>query len=106
MGKNIKFFHDDNNTPCARGPVSEKLLTVFLETDIQGDTVILSALMDDIWAVENGHSESREFFGNAHTVTLTAEIATIKSEQDEAAPSYTTKLKHLTEVLQDWEAFI
>lgn len=106
MGKNIKFYHDDNNIPCARGPLSEKLLTVFLETDIQGDTIILNALMDDIWAVENGHSETREFFGNAHTVTLTIDSATIQSELDEAEPSYTTKLKHLTEVLQDWEAFI
>lgn len=106
MGKNLKFFHDDSSIPCARGPLSEKLLTVFLETDIQGDTIILSALLDDIWAVENGHSESREFYGNAHTVILTADTATIKSEIDENAPSYNTKLKHLTEVLQDWEAFI
>lgn len=106
MSKNLKFFHDNNNIPCARGPLAEKSLTVFLETDIQGDTIILSALLDDIWAVENGHSESREFYGNAHTVTLTADTATIQSEVDENAQTYTTKLKHLTEVLQDWEAFI
>ncbi len=106
MGKNLKFYHDENNIPCARGPLSEKMLTTFLETDIQGDTIILSALLDDIWAVENGHAESREFFGNAHTVTLTRDSAMIQSEVDESAPSYTSKLKHLTEVLQDWEAFI
>ena len=106
MGKNLKFFHDENNIPCARGPISERLLTIFLETDIQEDSLILSALLDDIWAVENGHADEREFYGNAHTVTLTAETVIIQSEVDEDALSYSTKLKHFTEVLQDWEAFI
>lgn len=106
MAKNIRFYRDQNDIPCARGPVSEKMLMVFLETDIQEDTIILSALLDDIWAVENGHTESREFYGNAHTVIITPETVSIKSEADEDAEVYESKLKHFYEVLLDWEAFV
>ncbi len=106
MAKNLKFFRDDNDIPRARGPIAEKMLTIFLETDIQEDTIILQALLDDIWAVQNGHADSREFYGNAHTVTMTPEIITIESEADRQSDIYTTKLKHFHEVLMDWEAFI
>ncbi|HBR95821.1 MAG TPA: hypothetical protein DD979_00370 [Gammaproteobacteria bacterium] len=106
MARNLRFFRNDNDIPCARGPVAEKILTVFLETDIQEDTIILQALLDDLWAVQNGHADAREFYGNAHTVTMTPETVTIQSEADETGPVYSTKLKHFHEVLLDWEAFI
>lgn len=106
MAKNLKFYRDDNDIPCARGPVNERLLTVFLETDIQEDTIILQALLDDLWAVQNGHADSREFYGNAHTVTMTPDAITIESEADEESEKYTAKIKHFQEVLLDWEAFI
>ena len=106
MARNLKFYRDDNDKPCARGPISERMLTIFLETDIQEDTIILQALLDDLWAVQNGHADSREFYGNAHTVTMTPETITIESEADDEAEVYTTKLKHFHEALLDWEAFI
>ncbi|MCB1755704.1 MAG: hypothetical protein KDJ38_09290 [Gammaproteobacteria bacterium] len=106
MPKKLSFFRDNNDIPHARGPLGEKVLTVFLETDIQEDAIILQALLDDLWAVQNGHTDSREFYGNAHTVVMTPETVTIQSEADETSKPYTTKLKHFHEVLLDWEAFI
>jgi hypothetical protein len=106
MAKNLKFYRDDQHKACARGPLSEKGLCNFLETDIQDDESILQALLDDLWAVDNNHVTSREFFGNAHTVTMTSQSITINCEADETSQTYTTKLKHFHEVLLDWEAFI
>ena len=106
MPKKISFFRDDNDMACARGPVDEQLLTVFLETDIQEDTLILQRLLDDIWAVQNGHDDAREFTGNAHTVLMNGEQITIQSEADADTPPYNTSLNHFYEVLLNWEAFI
>lgn len=106
MPKKLSYFRDNNDIPRARGPVAEKMLAVFLETDIQEDAIILQALLDDLWAVQNGHADSREFFGNAHTVIITPEKVTIESEAEEQSATYSTKLKHFHEVLMDWEAFI
>ncbi len=106
MAKKLRFFRDKNDIACARGPLVEHLLTVFLETDIQEDTIILQALLDDLWAVQNGHAESREFYGNAHTVTMTPKEVSIASEADEDAQTYTTSTLHFHEVLLDWEAFV
>ncbi|MDO6461465.1 hypothetical protein Q4485_12215 [Granulosicoccaceae sp. 1_MG-2023] len=106
MAKNLKFYRDELDVARARGPISEKLLTIFLETDLQDDTIALQALMDDLWAVEHGHADEREFTGNAHTVVIKPEGIVISSNADEAQPDYVAKLKHFSDVLQDWEAFI
>lgn len=105
MAKNLKFYRDDLDVARARGPVSEKLLTVFLETDLQDDTIALQALMDDLWAVEHGQADEREWTGNAHTVTMKPGEVVISCNADDHE-DYVTKFKHFTEVLQDWEAFI
>ncbi len=136
MAKNINLFFDEDGSPRARGPASEKLLMAFLETDIQGSDYICNELINDITAIEDESAESREFNGNAHSVTISAEGVTIEctvidSEDagdgaeataamtvDNTASSnaqststdnpliYTTGLKHFREVLEDWEAFI
>ncbi len=91
---------------CAKGPVEEHLLTVFLETDIQEDMLILQTLLDDIWAVKNNHDDMREFAGNAHTVIITSDEVTLESTLNESEPKYTTNINHFHEVLLNWEAFV
>lgn len=95
----------------------------FLESDVQGSEYICHDLMNDITAVEDGSIESREFIGNAYCVNITADAVVISSNIDDveepepAAESdakadtgieseYRTSLKHFSEVLADWEAFI
>ncbi len=106
MVKRLRFYRDDNDMACAKGPVEEKLLTVFLETDIQEDTLLLQTLLDDLWAVENGHADMREFTGNAHTVIMTTDNVTIECTVDCDWSDYITSIKHFQEVLLNWEAFI
>jgi len=71
MARNLKFFFDNNGTPRARGPASERVLMTFLETDVQGSDHVCHDLMDDVTAIEDETAETREFIGNAHSVTIT-----------------------------------
>ncbi len=94
----------------------------FLETDVQGSDHVCHDLMDDLTAIEDGTDESREFIGNAHSVTLSADgvvlqalhvapDASAEPTASAATPTdetqtYTAPLKHFREILEDWEAFI
>lgn len=119
MARNHRFFFDTNGIPRARGPASERLLMVFLETDVQGSDHVCHDLMEDLVAVEDGSDESREFTGNAHSLTLTADGIVLEAlhaedngagdENDAQVPTptrYEAPLKHFREILEDWEAFI
>ena len=124
MARNLKFYFDDQGSPCARGPQSEQLLMTFLETDVQGDDHICHDLMEDILAIESDSDETREFTGNAHTVVMKHEEISIEchaidddsdsakpeksdKKQENAVPkTYTTSLRHFREIVEDWEAFI
>lgn len=83
MAKNLKLFFDSDGSPRARGPSSEKLLMAFLEADVQGSDHICHNIMDDITAIEDESAESREFYGNAHSVVITADGVTIECTIDD-----------------------
>jgi len=115
MAKNLKFYFDNFGVPRARGPHSERLLMNFLESDVQGSDHICHDLMNDLTAIEDETAESREFIGNAHSVSITAEGVVINCNIDHAPDpndssagetEYQTGLKHFREILADWEAFI
>lgn len=115
MAKNLNFYFDNNGVPRARGKQSEKLLMSFLETDVQGSDYICHDLMNDLTAIEDESAESREFIGNAHSVSISANGVTIANNIDDVATDpaadgetgeYNTSLKHFREILEDWEAFI
>lgn len=103
MARNHKFFFDKDGSPKARGPAAEKVLMTFLEVDVQGSDHICRDLMDDLTAIEDKSDDSREFIGNAHTVTIEPDGVTIESA---ATAPYNVPLKHFREILEDWEAFI
>ena len=128
MARNHKFFFDNQGSPKARGPASEKVLMTFLEVDVQGSDHICRELMDDVTAIEDESDDLREFIGNAHTVTIAPSGVVIAANLPDAgdpastpAPAsnaassdvpmplhqpYHVALKHFREVLEDWEAFI
>lgn len=129
MNRNLKFFHDKEGTPRARGPHAEQVLMTFLETDVQGSDHVCHDIMDDLTAIEDRSADVREFEGNAHGVTITPEGVLIRPRDapvpDQApgaaalqnvslpadAPAagqaeYRTSLKHFRQILEDWEAFI
>ena len=104
MARNHKFFFDQDGSPRARGPAAEKTLMTFLEVDVQGSDHICRDLMDDLTAIEDESDDSREFIGNAHTVTIAPAGVTIAGANIEEP--YLVPLKQFREVLEDWEAFI
>lgn len=106
MAKNLKFYFDEKGQPCARGPQSEHVLLGFLENDVRGDDHICHDLMEDITAIEESAEESREFNGKTCKVTIEASGITIETLKTEPAEVYQTGLKHFSEILEDWEAFI
>lgn len=78
----------------------------FLEVDVQDSDHICHDLMDDVTAVEDGSADLREFEGNAHSVTISAnEIVIICRDRSDNA-EYRASLKHFREIIEDWEAFI
>ena len=115
MARNHNFFFDKDGSPRARGPASEKVLMTFLEVDVQGSDHICHDLLEDLTAIEGESDDSREFIGNAHSVTITADGVVIDRLQgshhqgEDIATTdhpYTVALKHFREILEDWEAFI
>ena len=127
MARNHKFFFDHDGSPKARGPAAENVFMNFLEVDVQGSDHICRDLMDDLTAIEDESDDSREFIGNAHHVTITAdgvlitpnlpscplhsidpEVAqtTVQSDEQTGEQGYLVALKHFREILEDWEAFI
>ena len=115
MARNHNFFFDKDGSPRARGPASEKILMNFLEVDVQGSDHICHDLMEDLTAIEDESDDSREFIGNAHSVTITPDGVVIDRLQGnnvdgdsttEPDGPYTVALKHFREILEDWEAFI
>ena len=107
MGRNHKFFFDAERTPRARGPVAERTLMAFLETDVQGSDHVCRDLMDDLIAIEDGSDDQREFVGNAHRVTMDRDGVLVEPlDAADGRGSYRTARKHFREVLEDWEAFI
>ena len=109
MARNHKFFFDTDRTPRARGPMSERVLMLFLENDVQGSDHVCHDLMDDLVAIEDGSDDEREFIGNAHAIVQSREgvrIAPLVDGAPDVDTAYRTSLKHFREVLEDWEAFI
>ncbi len=115
MARNHNFYFDKDGSPRARGPASEKVLMTFLEVDVQGSDHICHDLMEDLTAIEDESDDSREFIGNAHSVTITPDGVVIDRlhdgnlEGDDGSAAdhpYNVALKHFREILEDWEAFI
>lgn len=86
MARNHKFFFDTDGSPKARGPATEKVFMTFLELDVQGSDYICRDLMDDLTAVEDESDDSRDFIGNAHHVTITAEGVLITPNLPDSPP--------------------
>ena len=91
MARNHKFFFDNQGSPKARGPASEKVLMTFLEVDVQGSDHICRDLMDDVTAIEDESDDLREFVGNAHTVTIAPTGVVITVNLPDAADSVPTQ---------------
>ncbi|HWM90377.1 MAG TPA: hypothetical protein VN493_06380 [Thermoanaerobaculia bacterium] len=82
------------------------LLTRYLESDIQGSATSAQRLLDLLERIDAGEIERWEETGNAHTLELGPDGATIVSEWDEEAPPQQVSLAELRDALTGWLALL
>lgn len=78
------------------------LLACFLESDIQGSATSARRLLDLLDRIDTGEIERWEETGNAHTLELGPDGATIVPEWDEEALPQRVSLAELRDALNGW----
>jgi uncharacterized protein YacL (UPF0231 family) len=102
----LEFYWDVDGTPRARGEGRGQVVARFLESDLQDSTAAAHEVLRAIDAVAIGRADSWERTGNAHTLTLSPESATLQDEIDEDAEPYRLPLPEIREVVADWVSFL
>ncbi len=85
---------------------SRDLIAQYLVSDVQESPEVTLLLLDLVDQVASGDLESWEGTGNAFTLTLTAEGATIQPEFGSDDEPRRVSLDDLREALDDWLAMI
>jgi uncharacterized protein YacL (UPF0231 family) len=102
----LEFFWDAEGDARARCKGKAKVIAGFLESDLQDSTRAAHEVLRAIDDVESGRETSWEMTGNAHTLTLTPDGASIVDEMDDEAEPYILSLAAFREVLADWVSFL
>lgn len=99
MTDTLTFTRDSDGAPCVKGE-DERLIT-FIETELQ-ESVTISK---DLLAMLQDDSDS-EFHGNAHSVLIRKETATIEANFDDEAPDRRLDREELSALVTRWITFI
>jgi uncharacterized protein YacL (UPF0231 family) len=102
----LELYRDSAGDPRARGKGHDKRLAGWLESDLQGSPAAAREVLHAIDRVEAGREPSWERTGNAYTLTLSPEGATIQDENDEGAAPHALSLPELRKTVGDWLAFL
>jgi uncharacterized protein YacL (UPF0231 family) len=102
----IHFHWDDDGLPRARARGRGQALAGFLESDLQDSPAAAREVLHALDRVESGHAPSWERTGNAYTLTLSPQGATIQDEQAEDAEPQSVPLAALREGLSGWIQFL
>jgi uncharacterized protein YacL (UPF0231 family) len=99
----LEFFRDERGDPRARAldGREHEVLAGFLESDVQGSAAFGLEILEAVDAVEAGRLSAWTHTGNAHTLTLAADGATIEPDFYEAAPGL-VPLADLRAALAGW----
>jgi RPA family protein len=98
----ISCYRDDTGLLRAKAADKDRLLAVFLETDIQEDKAMAAELLKQINILRKGKKRRYETSGNAHTITLTPKTVSIASLFDEEARPYRIDLSLFQKALTQW----
>lgn len=107
----LEFYWGAEGDARARCKGAGRALAGFLESDLQDSPRAAQEVLRAIHAVESGQRESWERTGNAYTLTLSPEGASIQDEtmQDEMdgeAEPYSLSLAALRQAVGDWANFL
>jgi uncharacterized protein YacL (UPF0231 family) len=102
----LEYYRDSAGDPRARGRGHGRAVAGFLESDLQDSPAAAREVLRALDAVESGREPSWERTGNACTLTLSPEGATIQDENDEDSKPRPLSLKTLREAVAGWAAFL
>jgi uncharacterized protein YacL (UPF0231 family) len=102
----LQFHWDDDGTPRARGKGHGRTVAGFLESDLQDSPAAAREVLRALDQVESGHAPSWERTGNAYTLTLSPEGATIQDENEEDSEPHRLTLAALREAVSGWVSFL
>jgi uncharacterized protein YacL (UPF0231 family) len=102
----LQFHWDDDGTPRVRGKGHGRTVAGFLESDLQDSPAAAREVLRALDRIESGHESSWERTGNAYTLTLSPEGATLQDEQAEDSEPHAIPLAALREALSGWVSFL
>ncbi|HBL27714.1 MAG TPA: hypothetical protein DD490_12825 [Acidobacteria bacterium] len=104
----LDFYRDEAGDPRARptGGRSREKLAGFLESDIQGSATTGLEILAALESVEAGRLREWTQTGNAYTLILTPDGATLEPEADEGEEATLLPLADLREAVTRWVEFL
>jgi uncharacterized protein YacL (UPF0231 family) len=102
----MHFYRDAAGDPRAVCAEARELLGRYLESDLQGSAGHAREILGVIDRVVAGETRSWQETGNAHTLILEPEGATIESEMEEEAAPCRIPLDELRDAVTGWLAFL
>jgi len=102
----LHLYRDDQGEPRARASEAQRLLARFLEGDVQGDAHYAREILAALDQVAHGARPHWQGTGNAHTLTLTPDIARLESDFDDTLEPYSLPLDSLRRAITGWLALI
>ena len=102
----LEYYRDSSGDPRVRGRGHGRLVAGFLESDLQDSPTAAREVLRALDAVEAGREPSWERTGNAYTLTLAPEGATIQDENAEDSKPRPFSLAALREAVTGWVSFL
>lgn len=104
MKKEGKLFRDDKGYPRAEAKKPYQLVALFLESEIQSDTIYCKEVLQIIDKIKNHEIKYWEETGNANTLILNPEKAVINNEMTNQISE--VALDDLQKAILDWISFL
>jgi uncharacterized protein YacL (UPF0231 family) len=102
----LEFYRDETGDPRARAGRNREALAHFLEGDVQGSAAFGLEILAAVEAIEEGRIREWTRTGNAHTLTLSPEGATIEPDFDEEIETGIVSLFDLRDAVTSWIEFL
>ena len=102
----LEFYRDASGNPRARCEGPARVVAGFLESDLQGSSAAALEVLEAIDEVESGGIPSWRCTGNAYTLTVFPEAATIQDEMNDESEPYRLTLAEIRGVVEDWLSFL
>jgi uncharacterized protein YacL (UPF0231 family) len=102
----LELYRDSAGDPRARHKGRGRMVAGFLESDLQDSPDAAREVLRALDDVESGREPSWERTGNAYTLTLSPEGATIQDENAEDSKPRPFSLAVLREAVAGWLSFL